>query len=316
MAKSKNLHVVTASWTVEINQDDPSTNLIDEQVDLSLLLSQNLGRQIRQGNSFRVVGWQAGLKPTSSGDFDLGGAVAVRAQYIPTNRHVVKAWNQVHAQWMKQKKLAFKAGNQVRYDDMEFAWSDGFITSRTSSVYGSGVGDTSTESLCVYGSSTSGTDFVLYDYYNSANPPYAPSRDHFTNNTVKDAKFSTTFPPFEYLMTTATASSGAWSHEDLVSIDGYSSGVAMDDLKLFPSDNHVSMAMGLVRLQAQGFPPDTAWQNADSVYLSVSFFIEGWSPLKYRAKNRPLKRSYGYKPKRRYYPRQRTMKGRRRYYRR
>lgn len=291
------MHVVSKSWI--FNQpDDSTTNVVDDTMDFALILSDNLGRNIRQGNNFRVVGMQASLTG-GNGDLDLGGAVHVSADYLPTTHHSRKAWNQVFQAWKKQKQLKSGVGSSVRYDDMEFAWSDGFIIpGRTSTVYGQGLGDTSTESLCLQGSSTSGTDFVLSDYYNSRFITPNPSTDHFDSSVIKQPKYGTTpFPNVETLHMAATYSANAWSSGAVVETDGYMGGIAMNDWQYLPSDNHIGFICGVTRIKAQLIPPDTAWQNADQLTLTVSFAIEGWNPLVYKPKRswmpkRTYKRTY------------------------
>lgn len=281
MPRSKSIHFVTKTYTVT-QPDDSSTTIFsgeNQQVDLALELSNTLGRQIRQGQTFRVIGAQAHLHATA-GDEDTGFSVAMEASYIPTTAHARKAWNNVFKQWKGQKRLAGKVGAQIRYDDLEYAYTASAINNRTSSIYGSGIGDTSPESLVLVGSSTAGTDFSLQDYYNSAFETPEASRDHFTNVTIKAPKFdSSPFPAPQTLKFGASWSSMVDTQSDPDALGG---GINLHDFQFFPADNHINVMCGLFFLNGYVLPPDTVFQNADTLSLSVTFAVEGWSPLVYK----------------------------------
>ena len=74
MARSKSLHII--KHEVNLTQpNDVTGNAADFQIDMAQLLSQNLGRNIRQGNNFRLVGWGATLRGyDNSSDVDMGFA--------------------------------------------------------------------------------------------------------------------------------------------------------------------------------------------------------------------------------------------------
>lgn len=289
MARSKSIHFVQKTFTLE-QPDDSGVAILQEQVDLALELSDTLGKEIRQGNTFRVVGSQAHLHPTV-GDQDMGFAVSLEAFYLPTTSHSRKAWNQVFQQWTRQKRLAGKVGSAIRYDDLEYAYNSDFISGRTSSIYGQGMGDSSTESLVLLGSSTAGTDFSLQDYYNSAYKTPQPSADHFTNDVIKEPKQGTTpFPNPQALKMSAAFSAGL---DAGTTPDSYTQGLAMSDFEFFPADNHINVMCGIFYLKGYVLPPDTAFQNADSLSLTVTFAVEGWSSLAYKPRRmKPKKRRY------------------------
>lgn len=298
MARSKSLHFVQKTYTIQ-QPNDSNTMVVEDQIDLALELSNTLGREIRQGNTFRVVGTQAHLHP-ATGDVDMGYAMALEAFYVPTTGHSRKAWNQVFKQWKRQKQLAGKVGNSVRYDDMEFAYNSEQITSRTSSIYGQGMGDTSLENLTLLGISTAGSDFALQDYYNSAYKTPQPSVDHFTNATIKDPKQGTTpFPSTQSLKMSAALSAGL---DASTTPDSFGFGLAMSDFEFFPADNHVNVMCGLFYLKGYVTPPDTALQAADTLSLTVTIAVEGWTPLVYKPRRKIMRkrRKTTRKPRRSY----------------
>lgn len=278
MARSKSLHFVHKTFTI-VQPDGGENNVLDEQVDLALELSNVLGRNIRQGQTFRVVGAQGHLHGVT-GDQDVGFSVGIEAFYIPTTSHSRKAWNNVFKQWKAQKNLAGKVGSQIRYDDLEYAWSTDYKTSRTSSIHGQGIGDANTEDLCLLGASTGGDDFCLQDYYNSSFPAPTQSVDHFTNVSIKTPKMGTTrFPATQAIRFSATSSAMVDSQNDP---DYLGNGINMSDFQFFPADNHVNVFCGLFKLNGYVMPPDTIGQIADTLSLTVTFAIEGWHPLVYK----------------------------------
>ena len=138
---------VTVSIPVQ-NDNSPHTPNIDTTVDLAMLLSEYYGKNIRQGNNFRVKAMQATLVPADNAALayiDTGLPATVRTTHLPTTKHSRRAWNEVFRQWKRQKQLGGLVGSSVRNDDMEFAWKSDMTTSRTSTIHGTGLGDTSTE---------------------------------------------------------------------------------------------------------------------------------------------------------------------------
>lgn len=282
MPRSKSIHFVQKSYTVNLPanaQDD----VFNDQVDLAYELSQVLGHEIRQGQSFRVVGMQATVKGFSGGaDLDIGGSTVVGGAYIPTTSHSRKAWNNVFQQWSKQKRLAGTAGQHVRYDDMEFAWSSStLVGGRTSTIY-QNLADSTPESLVLTGASTVNVDFSLEDYYNSSFETPAPSRDPFTNAVIKQPKTGATpYPSQQVFYTTATHSSMVDTGSTPDSLGG---AISMNNFQFFPADNHINVLCGLMYLFGKVMPPDTAAQIEDEFQIVVTIAVEGWTPLVYKRK--------------------------------
>lgn len=305
MPRSKTLHKVTRTHTIE-QPNDSTLEVIESQVDFSLELSRTLGRTIRQGQNFRVVGFNVTVTPSVLGDFDMGGAVVARSYYAPTTYHTSEAWRQVFAQWRKQKFLAGKVGRHMAYDDFEVAYTaDHISTGRTSTILGSGMGDTTPEHVVIYGGSTDGTDFSIQDYYNSQHPVGVASKDPFTNAPIKEPKFTVKFPGANYLTANATLSAQV---ADLGSAQGdawFGGEASLSDI-MFPSDNHVNVLAGVSGYKVWYIPPDTLSQNADSLVVTLEWLIEGWNTLvrspkkKSRRTMKKKSSSYRRKPRRSY----------------
>lgn len=277
MARSKMLHKVTKTHVVT-QPANTTTPVVTSTVDFALELSRTNGRNIRQGHSFRVVGFSVQLQPTGGVDMDMGMSIAARANYCPTTYHTAKAWREVFSQWRKQKALAGKVGTHVNYDDMELAYDANYISTRTSSIRAQGIGDMTPESLCIFGNATDGSDFPLQDYYNSQHPIQSASKDPFTNVTVKDPKYTVKFPSASSMYASATMSAMV---ADLGSAQGdaYFGGNATFSPELLPADNHINVLCGIMEYDLWVNPPDTASQNADAMLATVTWLIEGWTPL-------------------------------------
>lgn len=277
------------------NDNSPHTANVNTQIDLALLLSEHYGRNIRQGNSFKVNGVQAWLRPADLNNvrgIDVGVSAAVKFAYIPATGHSRRAWNNVFKQWKAQKNLAGAVGTQIRYDDMEFAWSATHISGRTSTIYGTGMGDGNTESLVITGTSTGGTDFSLEDYYNSAYEAPSGSRDHFSNSVFKEPKFGDTpFPAIQNVYATATNSAGAGVlGENLVGLDpeGLFSAEAHADMTILPTPIHV--LCGLLNVQAYIMADDTVDQIEEDMAMDIAISVVSWKPLVYRPRRKPGRR--------------------------
>ena len=279
------------------NTNDPSTPVVNTQMDLALLLSEYYGRNIRQGNSFKVNGVQAWLKPANedvSGGVDVGVSAAVKFGFIPTTGHSRRAWNNVFKQWKAQKNLSGGVGTQIRYDDMEFAYNYSLRTDRTSTIYGTGIGDGSTEKLCLTGDSTSSQDFSLQDYYNSAYEAPGASRNHFDNSVIKEPKFGDTpFPEEQGLYTSAFNSAGSNSAALLDSdtdVDwNLFSASAESEMTMLPSPVHV--LCGVMQVRAWISADDTVDQIEEDYTIDVAVSVVSWKPLVYRPRRKTGRKS-------------------------
>ncbi len=287
--------VVTSKFDAS-NDNDPSSANVDVQIDLALLLSEHYGRNIRQGNSFKVNGVQAFLFPTDddTGEFvDAGVSAAVKMQYIPAVGHSRRAWNNIFKQWKAQKNLKGAVGTQIRYDDMEFCWETSKATSRTSTIMAQGIGDSNDENLCLIGSSSSGTDVSLRDYYNSSYPTPGGSIDQFGSSVIKEPKFGATpFPEDQEIHFAASNSARTGLLGDsaiLGSGEGLTSALAFSEMNMLPTP--INVLCGLFRAQAYIMPDDTADQIEEDFGLKIAISVVSWKPLVYRPRRKTGRKS-------------------------
>ena len=179
MARSKNLHYVQHTVTVQ-QPEDPTQNWVDGVLQIDVNLSEQLGRTIRNGNSFRLVGYGSNLKGyIGASDQDTGFAGTAVVAFTPVTKNSVAAHQGLYKQWMRQKQLAGAVGAYVRYDDFEVGWSDGnkLPAARNSTMLATGLEDTNTESVVLYGNSVGGSAVSLETYYNNLNPVLASFRE-------------------------------------------------------------------------------------------------------------------------------------------
>lgn len=277
MARSKQLHFITKEITL-LQGNDPNISAAQFDIDVALELSKVLGRNIRQGNSFRLVGYGASLRPfDAGGDVDVGFSTTTGLKYIPTNRYAVKAWNNLFKQWKAQKNLRGAVGSQIRYDDMELAYNSAYIDSRTSSIDGDGLDQTgSAESLVLTGGSSTNLDWSLQDYANSAFRIPQPSLDPFDSSVIKSPKFSQYFPEEQTIYMSSTNSAMVDTSSTPDSLGG---GLSLSDITWLPSDNHLNIFLGLFNGYVKIGQPDTLGQNADELKLVITLVFEGWNSI-------------------------------------
>tara|TARA_B110000459_G_scaffold184700_1_gene214693 strand:- start:1042 stop:1959 length:918 start_codon:yes stop_codon:yes gene_type:complete len=186
------------------NPNDPSDRVLNVMVDLPLLLSQRLGRMVRQGRSIRLHSVTASVRPATGmlDDADLGMAVVGHVEHCPANKHSVRAWQDMFKVWTKQKQLKLGAmGRTTRHDDFEIGWNTDIKSTRTSEIYQAGFEDNDPEPVVLYGESTEGSLITssvatLQDYYNGmqSSAHNATSKFAWNNQIVKTAKYNTVFP--------------------------------------------------------------------------------------------------------------------------
>ncbi|AXH78586.1 MAG: hypothetical protein [Circular genetic element sp.] len=286
MGRSKNIHIVQLE--VEIEQpDNPEANWASGRIQSDAELSKELGRTIRNGNSFRLIGYGASLKGfTGSNDQDLGFAGVAAVQYCPVTKNSVGAWQSLQKQWMKQKQLSSAVGKYVRYDDFEVGWDNGQLlgTGRTSTILMSGLNDANAEYVGLYGTSVDGTYVSLEGYYDQLNPIPDVSKDPF-GVTIKTAKFANKFPDHKTLLMPASFSS---AHNGLGTAEF--GGIATGEIQWLPADNHLSHLTGTLNYFFKGLPGDSAVVIADELKLVITLVYEGWAPLAETRSSKPVTR--------------------------
>jgi hypothetical protein len=281
MGRSKNLHIV--QYEIEVTQpDDPQSpgNWVSGVVQVDKELSRELGRTIRNGNSFRLVGFGSTLRGFStSTDLDVGFAGTTVLQFCPLTANGVGAWQSLQKQWMKQKRLSSAVGKYVRYDDFEVGWDENSFlgVGRNSEIRMSGLDDSTSEKISIYGPSTDGTVVTLESYYDNLNPRPDASEDPF-GNVIKTPKFSDKFPDHRNLEMPCSFSANAYDSAGGV---GYSGAISTGTIQWLPSDNHLSHMTGTLAYFFKGIAPDTDIPpaNPDELKLTITLVYEGWAPL-------------------------------------
>lgn len=277
MPRSKNLHYVT--HTVNITQPTDATgNWADGVIQVDASLSEELGRTIRSGNQFRLVGYGANLKGfIGSGDVDVGFAGTAAIRYCPVTKNSVGAWQKMFKQWTDQKRLKSAVGEYVRYDDFEVGWDQSYqlASTRNSTIRMTGLEDTNAEEVVIYGPSTNGVVVSLQDFYDSMNPIAEVSKNPF-GVTIKNPKFADKFPDQRELIMPTSFSAQVGEAADPDKLAG---GLATGDIQWLPSDNHLSHMTGTLFYYFKGISPDTLGQIADELKLTITLVYEGWSSL-------------------------------------
>ena len=277
MARSKNIHLVNLE--VNITQpNDSSQNWAEGVIQVDELLSKKLGRTIRNGNSFRLIGYGATLRGfNAASDQDVGFAGVANIRYCPVTAHSVGAHQKLFRAWNRQKKLKSAVGEFVRYDDFEVGWSPALplAAGRQSNIAMEGINDATLETISIYGNSVAGSDVTLQEFYDNLNP-VNPASESYTGAVIKQPKFEKHFPIEGKLAASATFSATT----DVSSTpDTLAGQVALSEMEWLPSDNHLSHLTGTLYYFFKGVAPDTAGQIADELKLIITLAYEGWSPL-------------------------------------
>lgn len=281
---SKNVHIVTHTGTFTV-PNDPTDSISSGISDAALELSDKYGRNIRQGNNFRLIGY--GLSIRAPGQ-DSGAAAICSLTFVEPNRHLVKAWNNSFTQWRKQKQIEARVGKSVRYDDFELALNSGHVNGRTSHIYDNpfDAADGDQHNLGLAGDSDDSADYTsITDVYTSRFKPPVASTSHY-GTTVKSAKFGSEYIDINSdIYTTLVCNATASGNVDNTALPNMLfGGIALGDIQWLPADNHINVMCGLVDWQIRAFPEDTIGQIADSLTYQLTLVYEGWSPLADSAK--------------------------------
>ena len=323
MTRSKGLHAATFVYNINGGEANSTKKnmLEDVQIDLSHKLSQQLGRTIKQGHSFRVVGCGATLQPIAAGFEqmpDTGWSANLIFQYVPTTYHSAQAWRNMKAHYGKQKSFRKGLTTNTKYDEFEVAFDENLINSRVSKVYVGGINDPTPEAITIL--SQAGYDdedgwgdghISIKHLYNSKNPVQPASqlveKDLLFDDTInyKPAKFSSKFPDPNFFTTDVGLSSQVFYDHDVGIDEIYSvGGWANSKPTFFPSDNHIDLLCGLIKPQMYLSSPDDENFYHDGMRLYVTIYVEGWTPLSHRPKSRRTYR--GKKGGRRYRAKRRS----------
>lgn len=250
---------------------DPNELSFDETIDLPVLLSQRLQKNIRQGRVINIHSVKAHIEAPQSGNLDLGGAVSGTMYHCPATKNSASAWRHAFATWRKQKSLIVNGiGPMVRFDDFEVGWNSDHINARTSTLLTTGLLDDQAESVVIYGASSEAVDVTLEDIYESAQPPHATSKFPISNSTVKASKFTATFPDAQ-----KTTFGASWSTIDAQS--GHDAGAQIQSPTSYIADG--ASLCGVVRVFGNLLPENVAGTIQDELEIRLTFVVSIGSSL-------------------------------------
>jgi len=292
MAKRYN---VTHQITLD-TPSDPNELAFDTTIDLPVLLSQRLQKNIRQGRVINIHSVKAHVEAPPSGNLDLGGAISGTMYHCPATKNSASAWRHAFATWRKQKSLIVNGiGPMVRYDDFEVAWNSDHIGSRTSTLLTTGMLDDQSESVCIYGNSTEADDVTLQDIYDSARAQPTSSKFPISNNPVKPSKFVAVFPSAQ-----KTNFGCSWSTIDAQT--GHDAGAQIQSPTSYIQDS--GSLCGVVRVFGHLLPENVIGTSQDQLEIRLTFCVSIGSSLvkTYTPKRKSTKggKRYVRKPRRTY----------------
>ena len=264
------------------------------QIDLALLLSEYYGKNIRQGQNFKIKKVSAQLIGKDTGateDFDLGGSSQMVFDAVPTTKYSRQAWNHVFKQWARQKQLKGSVGQSIRNDDFEVAYMNHRINARTSSLHVSGIGDSTTENVVITGSSSANSHLTLEDVCNLMLHPDTPAPTFpLISTPIKDDKYGgTRFPEHQSFAVGGTNSAMVDHFGPTFSAVNYGGAQVNNGELEFPDP--LSVFCGILNYNIFIHPEDTLLQVEDNFTLFVQFHVSSWKPLVYSRKPRRSKPS-------------------------
>lgn len=249
----------------------PDEEVVNALIDIPLLLSQRLQKNIRQGQVIHIHNVTASLKPTAGGSQDIGVAFTGELWHTPATKNSAKAWREAFSVWRKQKSLRANAvGSLVRYDDFEVGWNSSLTNTRTSSLYATGLQDGDAESVVIYGTSTNGSDITLEDIFESSQTQAEPSRFPLSNAIVKQSKYFDEFPnPVKTPLAAHLSANSAQT--------GYDSGASVSQNTTYIADS--ASLCGVLKVIGYMLPENTIGHNQDDMTLTLTFTVSMGTPL-------------------------------------
>ena len=280
--------IINKQYTVQLSGNDPSAIAVNDLIHLDRELSQLYGKNIRQGQNFRVKGVQVSMRGANDG-YDVGLASAVRFSYAPHTKHSNKAWRDAFFMWKKQRNLRGVGMGTLAHEDMEFSYSTSYTSETgTSFLYQGGLADSDSDKMVIYGSSNETTNlFALEDHYESMHPVKPVPRYSWNNNPITETKYTSKFPEERSFWATSEASTVATFEvistevpviEDPITSLTHLGGANMTaDMHTLPEPANV--LCGLIELDAWVVPDDTLAQLEDTAILYVTIWVESFKSL-------------------------------------
>ncbi len=305
MARSKNLHLVRYRIPL-VQPNDPADTSFKGEIDIATLLSKQLGRTIKQNQSFRLSGWGAFMTRNTGEDLDGGMASTVALNFCPTTKWTVKGHKMLQDAYWKQSAFREGMGAKSLYDEFEVSMYESYSDDRTSKVYVGGVSDPAPETCVLYGSyDADGSDRKISAeaLINAHHPPKTGGvlieDDFIFDDEVhyKEAKFDSHFAPITSIGASATMSASFFYDHDIGIDEIYDTqGIATSSFHDL-GDNHLNILAGRIHYDCTVLPRDDENIIADGTWLVITLALEGWSPLHYRRKSKGGKK-YSRKPRR------------------
>lgn len=273
--------IINKQYTVNLNSNNPSAIAVNDLIHLDRELSEYYGKNIRQGQNFRIKGVQVAMRGATSG-YDAGLASAVRFSYAPHTKHTNRAWKDAFKMWSQQRRLRGVGSGRFAYEDMEFTYSTSYLSEvGTSSLFQGGLNDGDLDTMCIYGSSNeTGNVFALEDHYESLNPPKPVPRYSWNNNPISEIKFTSKFPEEKSFWATSSASAIATFDEASLPTTpelNLSGALMTAPMEMLPEPANV--LCGLIEMDVYVLPDDTLTQVEDQAIIQVTIFIESFKSL-------------------------------------
>lgn len=293
---------LTYKFTIEQNNSSATEDTYNFFLDR--MMSIKMGKNIRNGNIFRIKGYQVQAEPKDTGsadDFDTGGALQGSIRYAPVTSHTVKAWKNGFYTWQKQQAMSSKFGTHNKWNDFEVGLTASTSTdSRISQLYDNplSISNGDPQSIGLFGQSNDSSNYTsLFDIYNSRNPaPEAPTNHYGT--TLKGVKYITKIDnntSYSELPYTTTMSAKIDGTGDL------SNAKADQTTVWLPRAEPI--LTGSMQISAKWIPKDTITQVEDDMYVNVIIWVQSFKSI---LSSNGSKRYSRKSRKTRYYPRRYT----------
>lgn len=292
--------LIPLTFKFQMEQPNNSATETTTHFYLDRIMSQKMGKNIRNGNIFKIKGYQVQAEPKDTGatdDFDTGGALQGSIRYAPVTTHTVKAWKQGFYTWKKQQVMSSKFGQHNKFNDFEVSYSasnslDSRISELMDNPLNSATGDP--HKIGLFGVSNDSSNYTsLFDLYNSRNPiPQTPTTQYGT--ALKGVKYSS------FIDNNTSYSELPYTTINSAKVDGNGAlSNAQADQTTVWLPRAESVLTGSMQISAKWTPEDTTVQIEDDMYINVIIWVQSFTSIikskgkRYARKSRKS-RSRGY----------------------